>query len=122
MLDIEEIDNTIEELLEGPTTFDNVNKLASLYIVKDHIQNRMETTPDTSENVVDELDDILPAYRKYKEIKKQFQLKEVTKELVISSMKNVCREITEFIYALYGNTECEECRNLILIMIKSLDF
>lgn len=118
MLDIEEIDNTIETLENGATTFDNVLKLASLYIVKEHMQNVSTGQIDVSES---ELKDILPAYRKYVDVKKEFQLNHIDKSALISSMNIVCKEIKEFISTLYNNTECQECRNLIQNMIKSLD-
>ena len=118
MLDLEEINNTIETLENGSTTFDNVLKLASLYIVKEHLQNVSTGQIDTSET---ELNDILPAYQIYKEVKKEYQLNNTDKSNVIAHMKSVCKEIQEFILTLYQNTECEECRNLIQNMIKSLD-
>lgn len=118
MLDIEEIDNTIETLENGSTTFDNVLKLASLYIVKEHMQNAFTESVDAPER---ELNDVLPAYRKYKDIKRDFQLGNSSKDNLISTMKSVCTELKEFITTLHHNTECEECRNLIQNMIKSLD-
>ena len=39
MLNIAEIENTIQELENGNTTFDSCIKLASLYIVREHHLN-----------------------------------------------------------------------------------
>ena len=118
MLDIEEIDNTIETLENSSTTFDNVLKLASLYIVKEHMQNVSTGQIDVSES---ELKDILPAYRKYVDVKKEFQLNHIDKSALISSMNIVCKEIHEFLTTLYQNTECIECRELLIDMIHTIE-
>ena len=118
-MNIEEIQNEIKTLENDDTTFSNVSKLASLYIVNERLQNVLRTKIDSTQR---ELNDILPAYRKYVEVKKEFQLKNTDKTALIDSIQLVCKELQEFILTLYNNTECEECRNLILKTLKSLDF
>lgn len=54
MLDMQQIIDTINELEQSDTTFDNCIKLSSLYIVRDNYP---------SDNIENELDDILPQYR-----------------------------------------------------------
>ena len=81
MLDLEEINNTIEELENSRTTYDNCLKLASLYIVRENISPKEK--PDTDENkaiyndVVKEYSDILPAYSDYCESKRKYQMNEI---------------------------------------------
>ena len=104
MLDITEINNTIEELENGSTTFDNCLKLASLYIVRDNYKQ---------DEVEEELDDILPAYRKYVDIKTKFQLHETTQEAVIFSLETVCSELKELIITLYKCADFEQEREVI---------
>ena len=118
-MNIEEIQNEIKTLENDATTFSNVSKLASLYIVNEHLQNGTQTIVD---GIQRELNDILPAYRKYVEVKREFQLKNTDKTALIDSIQLVCKELQEFISTLYNNTECEECRNLISKTLKSLDF
>ena len=48
MLNLQEIENTIEELEQGATTFDTCLKLSALYIVRDHIKGT--TTRQADEN------------------------------------------------------------------------
>lgn len=121
-MDIREINDNINMLLNSDNTFSNVSKLASLYIVKEHIENVNMNELNTLDGGTEkELNDILPEYQKYKEVKKEYQLNNTDKSNVIAHMKSVCKEIQEFILTLYQNTECEECRNLIQNMIKSLD-
>ena len=117
MLNIEEINNTIEELENSDTTFSNCNKLASLYIVREHYQKPLKS-PGTS--VEHELSDILPRYKLYCEIKRKYQLHEITQEGVIVAMQNVCKEIKEFMQTLYSSTDMPEERKLIIQLITDL--
>lgn len=67
-----------------------------------------------------ELDDILPQYRKYCEVKREYQLGNTSKDNVIVAMNNVCKEITEFINSLYSHTDMQEERELLDNMLKSV--
>ena len=108
-MDVKDINRTISELERDSTTFENCEKLASLYIVRDNF-NR----------TTDELSDILPQYLKYVDIKRRYQLGEVSEKLVEKQIKIVCKEISEFIRALYSSTDTPEERNYIKNMIDSL--
>lgn len=108
-MNITDINRTIKELEEDSTTFENCEKLASLYIVRDNF-NR----------TTDELSDILPQYLKYVDIKRRYQLGEVSEKLVEKQIKIVCKEISDFIRALYSSTDTPEERNYIKNMIDSL--
>jgi hypothetical protein len=125
MLDYEMIEDTIRELEEQPTSFENCNLLASLYICREQNKNRNMKLSDTSEsvsynNVHSELSDILPAYLKYIETKKRYQEFEVVDQLLICAMDNLCQELIEFISDLYHNTETEAERALIIEMINNM--
>lgn len=104
MLNLEEINNTIEELENGSTTFDTCSKLASLYIVRD----KLATT-----NVEEELNDILPQYRIYCNIKRKYQMGEVTEQTLYNSLTAVCKEINEFLHILYVSTDTQYERDMI---------
>ena len=69
MLNLEEINNTIDQLEEGNTTFDNCIKLSALYIVRDKLQSALQSEiveePEVVDAIENELSDILPQYRKY---------------------------------------------------------
>lgn len=104
MLDIEQILDTIKELENSDTTFDNCIKLSALYTVRNNYP---------TDEVENELDDILPYYRKYCDIKREYQLGNVDKERVITSMELVCKEIKEFIRTIYSNTDMQEERDLL---------
>ena len=116
-MDLRLIADTIHELENGETTFENCYKLASLYVVRDHLEHALLPVTD---NVEDELQDILPQYRKYCETKKKFQLKETTKDEVIDSLHSVGQEIREFIQTLYSNTDTPEEREYLVKLLHSL--
>lgn len=116
-MNIEEIKNTIIELEQGETSFVNCQKLASLYIVVKNLNNTQEHTVD---NVITEYNDILPMYSKYCDIKKKYQLNEVTEKAVENAIDEVTREIKEFIQILYSNTNSEYERQSIFNMLTNL--
>lgn len=106
MLDLVEIENTIQQLESGETTYDACIKLASLYTVRDKLYQSV--TPDNAES---ELHDILPQYRVYREVKAQYQMHEIPKEKVLASLDLLCKEINEFLHMLYNNTDIAEERS-----------
>ena len=109
MLNLAKIENTIEELENGDTTFDACIKLSALYNVRDHFTKE---TP-VSDVVVKELSDILPHYEMYIEAKRNYQMNKVSEEVVMDYMSSVCVEIDEFIHTLYSNTDMPQERILL---------
>lgn len=90
------VDEMIGELEKADTTFQNCNDLAALYRVRDELgANKIEN----------EIDDILPAFRKYVEIKTMFQQNKATKESVVNSMNLLCKEIFDLICMLYSSSD-----------------
>lgn len=125
MLDLELIEETIDELEQDVTSFENCEKLASLYICREMNKNANMKLSDTSNDVsynneYIELSEILPAYIKYVDTKKRYQQFEVVDKMLIYAMTDLCREITEFIGDLYHNTETEAERALIVEMITNM--
>ena len=125
MLDLELIEDTIEELEQDATSFENCEKLASLYICRLMNKNATMKLSDTLESVSynsrnSEVEDILPAYDKYIDTKRRYQQYEVVDKMLIYAMDNLCSEIVEFISDLYHNTETEAERVLIVEMINNL--
>ena len=110
-MDIRDINNYIKELEEDIFNFDNIQDLAYLYIIRNNFQK---------DNVTIELNDILPEYHKYIEVKKKYQLKQVTEEALIDAVKSVCKEIREFVLTIYNNTDMEKERKQIRFIIEDL--
>lgn len=106
MLDLEEINNTIMELENGDTTFDTCIKLAALYTVREK-----QIIPKT--NTEKELSDILPAYRKYVDVLKAYQMGNSSDKALLDCTQLVCQELKEFILSLYSSTDGQNFRHYI---------
>lgn len=119
-MDLYLIDSTIDELEQGETTFANCEKLASLYIIKEHFKQYPPVLRGLYDEIEDELNDIAPQYRTYCEIKREYQLGKTTKEAVIKSIKGVCKEIEEFLQLLYSNTDMPEEREQLKLFINKI--
>ena len=116
MLDLEMIDTTIEELENSDTNFVNCQKLASLYVVR----HFYEGSSEPAQPVEVELRDILPQYKKYCEIKRHYQLNEISEQQVLSSLEAVCKEISEFFHTLYSSTDMPEEREQLKVLLQDL--
>lgn len=113
-MDLKTIENAILELEEEETNFKNIQELAYLYIVKENLEK------SDVDSVAKELNDILPCYTHYINIKRDYQLGRATDESLVYAMENVCKEIKEFIETLYFNTEFLKERLKIKSMIEKL--
>lgn len=122
MLSIDEINNTIEELESGTTTFSTCEKLANLYIVRDHYMQAIEKAveDDSSQQVIKEYSDILPSYSTYVMAKKRYDLGEIKEDSVLKAMHYITKEIIEFIEVLYSSTTMPEERSCLFNMIGDL--
>lgn len=116
-MDLVAINDAIETLENASTTSENVFELASLYICQERLKNRNMSKLDTS---MSELQDILPYYKKYVDIKTRYQLKQTSESEVIKGIKDVCRELSEFIDSLYSGTDMGKERRCITDMINKL--
>lgn len=110
-MNMQEITDTIEELENGPTTYDSCMKLASLYTVRDNFHSDTEK----------ELNDILPQFRMYVAVKTKYQLGELKSDDLIFAMKSMCRDIEEFMLTLYSNTELPEERKIMKDMLEYIE-
>lgn len=112
MLNLTEINNTIEELEHGNTTYDSCIKLAALYTVRDKLN---------TDTVIEEYHDILPQYQHYVSVKRKYQLGELTDKAIIHSIDSVCQELFEFIQTMYSCTDTDIERTAIKAMINRLN-
>lgn len=114
-MDISTINELIDELENSETSLSNVRNLSALYTVKAHLLG----TPNY-DTTAKELNDILPSYLQYIDVKKQYQLHKTTETGVHINMEKLCQEIKEFIQTLYNNTDTKEERNIIKNMLKEV--
>ena len=120
MLSLDEIDGMITELENTLQSFTDLQRLADLYIIKDAQKSRLNSIVDTSNVTLQELNDILPQFKNYCMIKKRYQLNELPKQTVVYAMKDVCKELNEFVHILYSNTDMQEEREEIKNLIANL--
>lgn len=104
-MDIEAIKNAITELEGSETTVKNVEELACLYILRDHLSTSAEQsfsapTPPVS------------SYPSYLKLKRDYQRGIGTKDALLSAVSTLCAEIVSFSRTLYACSDCEEERTM----------
>ena len=117
-MNLVEVNEAIKELQESSLTLSNARNLSALINVRDYLQNSTQRKPDSLER---ELSDILPQYREYCAVKRQYQLGRATDDSVVASMRLVCKEVKEFLLTLYQNTDTQIERNMIKRMLKETE-
>lgn len=122
-MNIQDINRCIEQLSADETTYSNCSKLASLLIVRDYFTTPAQKVQKTEmQDPGRELVDILPSYNEYCKLKGEFQLHHINKEPVLNALKLLCKEITEYLQALYSCTDMPEERKLLDELIKNFSF
>lgn len=104
----------IEEIENAEPSLSNIRNLSALYTVRNTLK------ASSADKVEIELNDIFPYYREYVNVKRKYQLHEVSEEAVIIHMKELCTEIKEFIRMLYSCTDTPIERELIQQMLKEV--
>ncbi len=95
MLNLEEIDNTIEELESGDTTFSVCDKLASLYIVKEHMTKAKDLVPES--NIDEQIEDIQALFVNYMSNRTSENLEKMLSTIynMISELYHTCSDSKE---------------------------
>ena len=114
-MNLDEINNTIATLESGETTFASCQKLAILYVVRDHLCESPQI-----ESVDAEIREILPTYKSYCSVKEQFQRHQLPPESVPLALSSVCTEIKELIFLIYANSDMESERAMMIECLRSL--
>lgn len=109
-MDIRNISETIEELENSDTTYENCMKLASLYIVMDKFKSDTET----------KLNDLTPQYRMYTAVKHEVDIGKLSMDDLMFAVKSICSSIEDFVNALFNNTSYNEEKLIIRDMISNL--
>lgn len=112
MVDLQEVNLAIKGLENQELTFDICQKLASLYIIREYNK--------PTDAVIREYDDILPSYKKFCEIKRMYQLSEISEEAVYKQLELLCSEISEFLLTLYHNTDTQHEHDIIEEMLTNI--
>ena len=121
-MDIIEINKMIDELEHTDVSFSSVRNLASLYIVRGHLEKKLDTVLTRSNNnVLRELYDVIPSYENYVKVKRKYQLNEIPDTKMLEELQNLCKEIKEFIHALYVSTYNKEERQILKNLISDIE-
>lgn len=116
-MNLAEINAGINELFNSPLTLSNARNLSALIVVQSYMKNAIQSKPDALEQ---ELNDILPRYKEYCNIKRDYQLGKLSEDDIIISMRRVCKEVKEFLLSLYENTETAQERTQLKTMLKEI--
>ena len=112
-----DVNEAINELQNSDFSLSNVRNLSALLNVREHLQNVTQSKPDSLEA---ELSDILPQYKNYCDIKRQYQMHKLSDDEVVSAMRQVCKEVKEFLLILYQNTDTKIERTMIKNMVSDV--
>ena len=116
-MNVEDINTIIQELQDSEITPSNTRFLASLYIIKDKMEKPVTRHDNTSNK---ELQDVLPAFNHYVDVKRKYQMQQISDDALVQSMKFVVQELREFIQTLYCNTSTRKERIQIESMLTEL--
>ena len=116
-MNLAEVNEATKELLNGPLTLSNARNLSALITIQSYMKNAIQSKPDGLEQ---ELNDILPQYKEYCNIKRGYQLGKLSDTDLIVAMRHVCKEVNEFLLSLYENTETAEERTMLKTMLKDV--
>ena len=120
-MNIQDVKETIITLENSENSLSNARNLAALYIIEEHMQSRLQTKSERSnDKIVKEFQDILPSYFVYKETKRKYQMGENVKDKVIVDLRSLCQEIYEFVSTLYSSTDSQEERDEISTLAKKI--
>lgn len=118
-MDLDMINNLIEELEKSEMSLSNIRNLSALYTVRNQLLDKSQEKV-TQDIVTDEIDDILPSYLQYVDIKRKYQFGNESKDNVLTYLKSVCSEIKDLVHVLYSGTDMPEERQLIQKMVKEM--
>lgn len=116
-MDIRIIEDAIEELEMEETTVENVQKLSSLYICRDYIKG---TNLTVSNSFKDDVNEILPAYSKYCQAKRSYQMNGGSEEVVFESLSILCSEIKDLYTALHTSSNSRKERKILKNCVESI--
>ena len=120
-MNIIEINNTIKELESADSSLSNVRNLASLYIVQEQMQGKLNSTLQQSNDaVLTELYEVVPSYKQYVIAKRRRQLNEISEDLVLDTLSRLGKELRDFVKSLYTATASENERIMLAKIIKDL--
>ena len=102
MINLKDIDASIEYYENQPTSLETCRILADLYVCRDNAN---------CEKVYDM--PLISSYNKYVRTKRTYQLYNTDKEILLSDMSELSTEISNLISLLLQNSETEQERDIL---------
>lgn len=95
MLDIKEIEEAIQELEQGDATYTSCSKLASLYIVRDKLTNKVDLVPESDiDEQIEDIQGLFVNYMKERNIANLNLMLDATYKM-ISELYHTCSDPNE---------------------------
>jgi hypothetical protein len=112
-------------------TYSNLEKLATLYVLYDHLYGSNESTnKDTTPSIQHSYSisrknaesgvEVLPTFFDYVEAKNAYKIGDVPKDKVLRTFNALVFEIKEMFNLIYSNTDTEEEREILYALIEDL--
>ena len=114
MIDRAELQSTIAECIDNPSSSQVCQRLASYYVIQDHLFNnneKMYSGDDVS---------VLPAYDDFAEAKRSYQQGEGNEQAMIERLNALLSQMIDLIHRLYVNANTEQERSAIMSAIQKL--
>lgn len=95
MLDINEIEEAIKELEQGEATYASCNKLASLYIVRDKLTDKVDLVPESDiDEQIEDIQGLFVTYMRDRNITNLNNMLDSTYKM-ISELYHTCSDPNE---------------------------
>ena len=110
MLNIKDIEASIEYYEKQPSSLENCRILADLYTCKKYATMQSHNKENGFRS----------AYKDYINIKRDYQLHKESKENLLNSMEHLSIELSNLISTIYKNMETQEGRNILKSTIEKV--
>ena len=121
MIDERELNAAIAECVENPSSANVCQRLASYYIIQDHLFKDDVMPYSNAEEPIRTEYSPLPAYNDFVEAKRQFQQGTGTEQRLIDTLNALLRQIQELIKSLYVNSNTDAERSAIIQATEKLN-
>ena len=112
----------IQEMKAREPTPQNIRDVALLELWLNSKKDNNDSIPTVSNvEIVKETKEILPAYFFYTDSKRKYQLKEITEEKMLNSLKALTDELLDLVNLIYRNTDTTEERTLLKQLLQKIN-
>lgn len=123
MIDERELQSAIAECVDNPSSANVCQRLASYYIIQDHLfgENNAISENNYIKRQYSGDNEVLPAYDDFVEAKRLYQQGNGNEKRVIETLNALLIQIKELIQSLYVNSNTETEKSAIIRTIEQLN-